>query len=95
MFEIVYEGYVMGGTGVMVTVVTDNKNRTGGEIKMLFERYEGSLGGPGSVAYLKNLQPPMLVNLEGETKEKVLEFLDTVSEMEETVSLWTNLEGYE
>lgn len=50
--EIVYEGYGAGGVGFMVTAITDNRNRTGSEIRAAFERHGGSLGGPGSAAYL-------------------------------------------
>jgi YebC/PmpR family DNA-binding regulatory protein len=55
--EIVYEGYGPGGVGVMLTVVTDNRNRTGSEIRNIFEKTGGSLGGPGSVAYMVEMLP--------------------------------------
>jgi YebC/PmpR family DNA-binding regulatory protein len=44
--EVVYEGYGAGGVGFLVSSVTDNRNRTGAEVRGLFERYGGSLGGP-------------------------------------------------
>jgi YebC/PmpR family DNA-binding regulatory protein len=50
--EIVYEGYGPGGVGYLVVVRTDNKQRTGAEVRLLFDRAGGSLGGPGSVKYL-------------------------------------------
>lgn len=49
--EVVYEGFGPGGVGVMVETVTDNKNRTGGDIKHLFSSHGGSLGGPGAVQW--------------------------------------------
>lgn len=50
--EITYEGYGPGGVGFMVFVVTDNRNRTSGEIRSCFEKNNGSLGGPGSSAFM-------------------------------------------
>jgi YebC/PmpR family DNA-binding regulatory protein len=50
--EIVYEGYGPGGVAILVEVMTDNRNRTNGEIKKIFERANASIGVPGSVAYM-------------------------------------------
>lgn len=50
--EITYEGYGPGGVAVMVEVVTDNKNRTVGEIRKLFSRHGGHLGEAGCVGFL-------------------------------------------
>lgn len=55
--EVVYEGYGAGGVGFMVSAITDNRNRTGAEIRGLFERQGGSLGGPGAAGYLFNIAP--------------------------------------
>lgn len=93
--EVTYEGYGPGGVAIMITVVTDNKNRTGGEIKSLFDKSGGSLGGPGSVSYLRSMQPPLLVNLEGGDLSRANMLLDELDDLDETVSLWANLEGYE
>jgi YebC/PmpR family DNA-binding regulatory protein len=50
--EIMYEGYGPGGVAVLVEVMTDNRNRTNGEIKKIFERANASVGVPGSVAFM-------------------------------------------
>ena len=50
--RITYEGYAVGGVAVMVKCLTDNKNRTAGEIRNAFERYGGSLGVSGSVSFI-------------------------------------------
>jgi YebC/PmpR family DNA-binding regulatory protein len=50
--EIMYEGYGPGGVAVMVEVLTDNRNRTNGEIKKIFERANATVGVPGSVGYM-------------------------------------------
>ena len=49
--EITYEGFGPGGFGVMVEVMSDNKNRTAQEIKSVFERGGGTLAGPNAVAF--------------------------------------------
>src|SRR5262245_49382286 len=50
--EIVYEGYGPGSVAILVEVLTDNRNRTAGEIRKIFERGGGKMGSAGSVAYL-------------------------------------------
>jgi YebC/PmpR family DNA-binding regulatory protein len=50
--EITYEGYGPGGVAVMVDVLTDNRNRTNGEVRKVFERHGGKMGSAGNVAYL-------------------------------------------
>jgi YebC/PmpR family DNA-binding regulatory protein len=50
--EIIYEGYGPGGVAIYVHVLTDNRNRTGSEIRHVFSKYGGDLGTPNSVAYM-------------------------------------------
>ena len=50
--EIRYEGYGPGGVAVMVECLTDNRNRTVGEVRHAFSKSGGNLGTDGSVAYL-------------------------------------------
>jgi YebC/PmpR family DNA-binding regulatory protein len=50
--EILYEGYGPGGVAVLVEVMTDNRNRTNGEIKKIFERANATIGTPGCVGYM-------------------------------------------
>jgi YebC/PmpR family DNA-binding regulatory protein len=49
--EITYEGYGSGGVAILVDVLTDNRNRTAGEVRKIFERAGGKMGTAGSVAY--------------------------------------------
>jgi YebC/PmpR family DNA-binding regulatory protein len=49
---VIYEGYGPAGVALLVETVTDNRNRTGPDVRNLFTKYGGSLGEPGSVAYL-------------------------------------------
>ncbi len=50
--EVVYEGYGPGGVAVMVETLTDNRNRTVGELRHVLSRFGGNLGSSGCVAYL-------------------------------------------
>ncbi|MDR1057841.1 MAG: YebC/PmpR family DNA-binding transcriptional regulator [Coxiellaceae bacterium] len=52
MEEIYYEGYAHGGIAVLVQCLTDNRNRTAGEIRHIFTKHGGNLGTSGSVAYI-------------------------------------------
>jgi len=50
--EVVYEGYGPGGVAVLLEIMTDNRNRTAGEIRHIFARNGGSLGESGCVAWM-------------------------------------------
>ena len=50
--EVIYEGYGPSGTAIIVEALTDNKNRTAGEIRHIFDRHGGSLGAAGSVTWM-------------------------------------------
>lgn len=50
--EVVYEGYGPGGVAIMIEALTDNRNRTAGEIRHLFSRNGGSLGEAGCVSWM-------------------------------------------
>ncbi len=50
--EMVYEGYGVGGTAFIVEALTDNKNRTAGDVRHLFDKYGGSMGATGCVSFM-------------------------------------------
>ena len=50
--EISYEGYGPGGVAILVEAMTDNRHRTGGEVRSIFEKGGGNIGTPGCVGYL-------------------------------------------
>jgi len=50
--EVVYEGYGPGGTAIYLEVLTDNKNRTVGEVRHVLTKHGGNLGASGCVSYL-------------------------------------------
>src|SRR6204780_3214551 len=49
---VLYEGYGPGGVALLIEALTDNRNRTSAEVRHVFSKNGGSLGEPGSVAYL-------------------------------------------
>jgi len=50
--NVTYEGYGPGGVAILIETLTDNRNRTGSEVRHAFSRAGGSLGEPGSVAWI-------------------------------------------
>lgn len=96
--EIVYEGYSAQGIGLRIIAITENRNRTGAEVRSLLEKSGGSLGGPGSTTYLFKVLPdgsaevqiPMQVT-EVKIREQVEELVDALENLDEVESVFTNL----
>lgn len=61
--EITYEGYGPGGVAVMVETATDNRNRTGPEVRSAFSKHGGSLGTSGSVAFQFTQRGVIVINI--------------------------------
>jgi YebC/PmpR family DNA-binding regulatory protein len=68
---VVYEGYAPGGVAVMVEALTDNRNRTAGEIRAIFSRHGATLGG-GSVAWMFDRLGLVTVARDGHTEDDML-----------------------
>lgn len=62
--SVLYEGYGPGGVALLVEAVTDNRNRTGSEVRYAFSKHGGNLGEPGSVAYLFDKKGVVVVDAE-------------------------------
>lgn len=62
--ELRYEGYGPGGAAVMVDILTDNRNRTAGEMRHIFSKNGGNLGETGSVNWMFNEKGQLTVPLE-------------------------------
>src|SRR5881397_3731530 len=69
---ILYEGYAPGGVAVLVEVLTDNRNRAASDIRNLFTRYGGSLGGTGSVSWMFDRQGIITVDRSKAKEDDVL-----------------------
>ncbi len=69
--ELNYEGYAPGGVAVIVSCLTDNRNRTAPEIKHCFDKRGGNLGSPGSVAFMFDFRSIFVVE-NGERDEDAM-----------------------
>ena len=83
--EITYEGFGPGGIGVMIEVASDNKNRTAQEIKNLFDRAGGSMGGPNSVAFNFESKGFMVIKKKEDPDTQMLQLIDAGAEDMEDV----------
>lgn len=72
--EITFEGYGPGGAAVMVSVATDNRNRTVSEIRHMFSKNNGNLGDVGSVAWMFDRKSQILIEKESVTEEQLMDF---------------------
>jgi YebC/PmpR family DNA-binding regulatory protein len=71
--EVVYEGYASGGVAVLCEVLTDNRNRTAGEIRKIFEFSDGKLGGAGCVAWMFDTKGLFLIAANTADEDKLME----------------------
>ncbi len=70
--EIVYEGYGPAGTAIMLDILTDNRNRTVGEIRHIFSRRNGSLGESNCVAWMFKRRGYLAVIIEGQDEDELM-----------------------
>ncbi len=68
--EIVYEGYGPGGVAVLLNIMTDNRNRTAGEIRHLFSKNGGNLGETGCVAWMFDHKGLIVIGKEDLAKDE-------------------------
>lgn len=70
---IVYEGYGPSGIAVIVETLTDNRNRTAGDVRHYFDKYGGNMGQSGCVSFMFTRQGVLVVEAEGIDEEKLME----------------------
>ena len=68
-----YEGYGPSGIAVIVETLTDNRNRTAGEMRHYFDKYGGNLGQTGCVSFMFNKKGILVIEAEGLDEDKVME----------------------
>ena len=71
--EVIYEGYGAGGVAVLCEVLTDNRNRTAGEIRKSFELSNGKLGSSGCVAWMFDSKGLMVIPCDAVEEDKLME----------------------
>lgn len=98
--NVLFEGFAPSGVAVLVDTVTDNKNRTMGEVRSILAKGGGSLGGSGSVRYLFKYQGEIVINKKDNNAssdqilEKALEAgAEDVSEDELAFIIYTRMDN--
>ena len=76
----VYEGYGPGGAAILIEALTDNRNRTGAEVRHAFDKHGGSLGEPGSVAWIFEKRGVILVDAERYSEDDLIPAIDAGAE---------------
>jgi YebC/PmpR family DNA-binding regulatory protein len=69
---VVYEGYGPSGVAVIVEALTDNRNRTAAEVRHVFSKYDGNLGGSGAVMWLFERRGIVLVAADSADEDELL-----------------------
>src|ERR671932_723714 len=77
---VVYEGYGPGGVAILVEALTDNRNRTGSEVRHVFSRSGGNLGEPGSVAWVFEKKGVIVVDAERASEDDLMVAIDAGAE---------------
>ena len=70
---LTYEGYGPSGIALIVETLTDNRNRTAGDLRHYFDKYGGNLGQTGCVGFMFNQKGKLVIEAEGLDEEKVME----------------------
>lgn len=70
---ITYEGYGPSGIAMMVETLTDNRNRTAGNLRHYFDKFGGNLGNQGCVSFLFTEKGVITLDVEGKDEETVME----------------------
>lgn len=71
--EIVYEGYGPSGVAVIVEALTDNRNRTAGDVRHYFDKYGGNMGQSGCVSFMFNRYGVILIESEDVDEEALMD----------------------
>jgi YebC/PmpR family DNA-binding regulatory protein len=71
--EVTYEGYGPGGVAIMLEAITDNKNRTTGEIRKIFSKGNGNMGEQNCVGWMFDSKGLIVISKDAVTEEKLME----------------------
>lgn len=97
--QLVYEGYGVGGTAVIVECLTDNRNRTASDVRHAFDKFGGSLGQTNSVSFLFEKKGVFVLEKGKHDFEQLFEFVlenggEDIEELEESFVLYSKPENY-
>jgi YebC/PmpR family DNA-binding regulatory protein len=77
---VTYEGYGPGGVAMLIEALTDNRNRTAADVRHIFGKHGGSLGEPGTVAYLFDKQGVIAVDADRYSEDDLIVAIDAGAE---------------
>ncbi len=97
--ELVYEGYAAGGVAVVVETMTDNRNRTAGDIRSYFTKYNGNLGTTGAVSWMFDQRGQLVFDKNSVDYDKLFETAinfdaEDIVEEDETYNVLTTVENF-
>jgi YebC/PmpR family DNA-binding regulatory protein len=78
--EVVYEGYAPAGVALLIHCFTDNRNRTGADVRSILNKSGGSLGEPGSVAYNFEKKGSIVVSADSASEDDLMVAIDAGAE---------------
>lgn len=70
---IVYEGYGPSGVAIIVETLTDNRNRTAGDMRHYFDKFGGNMGTTGCVSFMFTREGVIVIDKEGNNEDKLME----------------------
>ena len=98
--ELTYEGYGVGGAAVIIKTLTDNNNRTAGDVRAIMSKHGGSLGTTGSVSYMFDEKGVIVLERTPDlTEEQVTDYAieagaDDVITQEDAFEIYTSVPAF-
>ena len=97
--EITYEGYAAGGVAVVVEAMTDNRNRTAGDVRSIFTKFNGNLGETNCVGYMfdkkGSIEIPLDTNFDKLFESAINLDAEDVTEEEDCYKVITSVENFQ
>lgn len=98
--EITYEGYGPTGVAVLVECLTDNRNRSASEVRMVFDRSNGNLAGSGAVSWMFHRKAHVLITGENADEDKLMDIVldagaEDIDVEDDIAEIWGPTEAFE
>lgn len=98
--EIVYEGYGTDGVAILVECLSDNRNRTGGEVRAVFDKNGGNMGGSGAVSWMFPRKSRFVVTGENASEEKLMDIVidagaEDIEVNDGSAEIWAPVEAFD
>ena len=98
--ELVYAGYAAGGVAVVVETMTDNRNRTAGDIRSYFTKFNGNLGTTGAVSWMFDQRGQLIFDKDSVDYDKLFETAinldaEDIVDEDDTYTVLTTVENFQ